>query len=267
VLKCPWNWDPEAREEPDLEAFAASGNKRDSGRMSDPADPDGGRGGGGGGRKKKKRRKMSPEGRARDKHGRSPPRGNVYDPLAAMRSAVDRFIEDSRLDGRAARQLRSCNLEVQRAVILRGELRSARNSSAALIARIRQAEVDCSRGSYDRRFQYDMPMMDEARRLYEMGPGPCASYGSGCGNMGCGCGGGGGYWSDEVRLRLQGPARPSAAPGAPSSRSRPTAAPAQSGAPGLETADFEEVAHEGWGGPPDARPLEQPFWTPEAAVR
>ncbi|CAK9045204.1 unnamed protein product [Durusdinium trenchii] len=52
---------------------------------------------------------------------------------------LEDFIKDNNVDSRAASDLRDCTGEVQRKVIARGDLSSARNPSAALLARIRDA--------------------------------------------------------------------------------------------------------------------------------
>ena len=52
---------------------------------------------------------------------------------------LEDFIKDNDVDSRAAADLRDCSGEVQRKVMSRGDLSSARNPSAALLARIRDA--------------------------------------------------------------------------------------------------------------------------------
>uniref|UniRef100_A0A7S1RH06 Uncharacterized protein n=1 Tax=Alexandrium catenella TaxID=2925 RepID=A0A7S1RH06_ALECA len=54
---------------------------------------------------------------------------------------VEDFIKDNDVDGRAAADLRDLPPALQRAVLVRGDLRSARNPSSALIARIRDAKL------------------------------------------------------------------------------------------------------------------------------
>lgn len=54
---------------------------------------------------------------------------------------LDAFIRDNAIDDRAAADLKECNAEIQRKVLARGELSTARNPSAALLARIRDARV------------------------------------------------------------------------------------------------------------------------------
>mmetsp|Transcript_89119 Transcript_89119/g.288644 ORF Transcript_89119/g.288644 Transcript_89119/m.288644 type:complete len:407 (+) Transcript_89119:85-1305(+) len=54
---------------------------------------------------------------------------------------VEEFIKDNDVDGRAAADLRDLPPGLQRAVLIRGDLRSARNPSSALIARIRDAKL------------------------------------------------------------------------------------------------------------------------------
>lgn len=55
------------------------------------------------------------------------------------RSEVDDFIRANDIDERAAADLRNCAGDIQRKVLARGELSTARNPSAALLARIRDA--------------------------------------------------------------------------------------------------------------------------------
>mmetsp|Transcript_47944 Transcript_47944/g.104290 ORF Transcript_47944/g.104290 Transcript_47944/m.104290 type:complete len:307 (-) Transcript_47944:172-1092(-) len=55
------------------------------------------------------------------------------------RAEVDKFIDENDVDESAASSLRNCPPEVQRKVLARGELSSARNPSAALLTRIRDA--------------------------------------------------------------------------------------------------------------------------------
>mmetsp|Transcript_84703 Transcript_84703/g.263513 ORF Transcript_84703/g.263513 Transcript_84703/m.263513 type:complete len:300 (-) Transcript_84703:265-1164(-) len=62
------------------------------------------------------------------------------------RSEIDDFIRANDVDDRAAADLRDCPPDVQRKVLARGELSSARNPSAALLARIRDARVSGSSG-------------------------------------------------------------------------------------------------------------------------
>jgi len=57
------------------------------------------------------------------------------------RAEIDDFIRANDVDDRAAADLRDCPPEVQRKVLARGELSSARNPSAALLARIRDARA------------------------------------------------------------------------------------------------------------------------------
>lgn len=52
---------------------------------------------------------------------------------------VDEFIKANDIDERAASDLRSCASDIQRKVLARGELSTARNPSAAVLARIRDA--------------------------------------------------------------------------------------------------------------------------------
>jgi len=53
---------------------------------------------------------------------------------------VQEFIKVNGLDDRAAEALLGCPLEVQRAVLLRGDLQDARNPSSAVLGRIRDAQ-------------------------------------------------------------------------------------------------------------------------------
>jgi len=65
-----------------------------------------------------------------------------------MSDEVDKFLDSNAdVDEGAADDLRKCPPEVQRIVLSRGDLRSARNPSAALIARIRDARTSTSSGS------------------------------------------------------------------------------------------------------------------------
>lgn len=63
------------------------------------------------------------------------------------RSEIDDFIRANDVDDRAAADLRDCPPDVQRKVLARGELSTARNPSAALLARIRDARVSGSSGA------------------------------------------------------------------------------------------------------------------------
>jgi len=60
------------------------------------------------------------------------------------RDEIEDFIRSNDVDDRAAADLKGCPPEVQRKVLARGELSSARNPSAALLARIRDARVSGS---------------------------------------------------------------------------------------------------------------------------
>uniref|UniRef100_A0A7S1F0D1 Uncharacterized protein n=1 Tax=Noctiluca scintillans TaxID=2966 RepID=A0A7S1F0D1_NOCSC len=60
---------------------------------------------------------------------------------------VDKFLAENDVDEGAAGDLRSCPGEIQRIVLSRGDLSSARNASAALIARIRDARTSLSSGN------------------------------------------------------------------------------------------------------------------------
>lgn len=63
------------------------------------------------------------------------------------KTELDEFIKGNDVDDRAAADLRECPPEVQRKVLDRGDLSSARNSSAALIVRIRDARVEARGGN------------------------------------------------------------------------------------------------------------------------
>eukprot|EP00435_Cladocopium_sp_Y103_P016704 s1619_g4.t1 len=55
---------------------------------------------------------------------------------------VDEFIRHNKVDESAAQDLRECPPEVQKRVLGRGDLNSARNPSAAVLVRIRDARVE-----------------------------------------------------------------------------------------------------------------------------
>jgi len=59
---------------------------------------------------------------------------------------IDDFIRANNVDERAANDLKSCSAEIQRKVLARGELSTARNPSAAVLARIRDARSSPSVG-------------------------------------------------------------------------------------------------------------------------
>lgn len=59
---------------------------------------------------------------------------------------IDEFIKANDVDDRAAADLKECPASVQRAVLARGDLSTARNPSAALLVRIRDARVGGSGG-------------------------------------------------------------------------------------------------------------------------
>merc|ERR1712185_256167 len=58
-----------------------------------------------------------------------------------LESELEEFIKSNDVDERAAADLRECNPAMQRAVIARGDLRTARNPSSAVLARIRDARM------------------------------------------------------------------------------------------------------------------------------
>jgi len=64
------------------------------------------------------------------------------EPDPPSRAEIDDFLKRNEVDERAAGDLRDCAPELQRKVLDRGDLNSARNSSAALIVRIRDARMD-----------------------------------------------------------------------------------------------------------------------------
>lgn len=66
---------------------------------------------------------------------------------APSQAEIDEFVRANDVDDRAANDLRDCPPDVQRKVLARGELSSARNPSAALLARIRDARVSTSVGN------------------------------------------------------------------------------------------------------------------------
>jgi len=55
---------------------------------------------------------------------------------------VEEFLRHNKVDDRAAQDLRECPPEVQKRVLTRGDLNSARNPSAAVLVRIRDARVE-----------------------------------------------------------------------------------------------------------------------------
>lgn len=62
------------------------------------------------------------------------------------RHEIEEFIRNNDIDERAAGDLRNCSGEIQRKVLARGELSTARNPSAAVLARIRDARSSPSGG-------------------------------------------------------------------------------------------------------------------------
>merc|ERR1719401_3292485 len=64
-----------------------------------------------------------------------------------MKDEIDKFLQANDVDDRCSNDLRACPPEVQRIVLSRGDLSTARNPSAALIARIRDARTSVSNGS------------------------------------------------------------------------------------------------------------------------
>merc|ERR1719215_1325015 len=61
---------------------------------------------------------------------------------------IDKFLDGNDVDSNAASDFRGCPADVQRIVLSRGDLSSARNPSAALIARIRDARSSVSAGTH-----------------------------------------------------------------------------------------------------------------------
>eukprot|EP00931_Biecheleriopsis_adriatica_P079597 TRINITY_DN52994_c0_g1_i1.p1 TRINITY_DN52994_c0_g1~~TRINITY_DN52994_c0_g1_i1.p1 ORF type:complete len:281 (+),score=56.14 TRINITY_DN52994_c0_g1_i1:47-889(+) len=57
---------------------------------------------------------------------------------------IDDFVKANDIDDRAAADLRECSADIQKKVLARGELSTARNPSAALLARIRDARAGVS---------------------------------------------------------------------------------------------------------------------------
>lgn len=70
------------------------------------------------------------------------------DELGPSPQEIDDFIKDNDVDDRAAADLRDCPPDVQSKVLARGDLRSARNPSAALLVRIRDGRVGHSGSSF-----------------------------------------------------------------------------------------------------------------------
>lgn len=66
---------------------------------------------------------------------------------APTEAEIAEFLKRNEVDDRAAQDLRDCEADLQRKVIDRGDLNSARNSSAALIVRIRDARMDAKTSS------------------------------------------------------------------------------------------------------------------------
>lgn len=76
--------------------------------------------------------------------------GAAESQAAPSKAEIDEFIKLNEVDERAANDLRECPADVQRKVLCRGELKTARNPSAALLVRIRDARVgneDAGRGT------------------------------------------------------------------------------------------------------------------------
>merc|ERR1719401_1647764 len=68
-----------------------------------------------------------------------------------MKDEIDKFLQTNDVDERSSNDLRDCPPEVQRIVLSRGDLSTARNPSAALIARIRDARHSIAAGPRDSR--------------------------------------------------------------------------------------------------------------------
>lgn len=115
---------------------------------------------------------------------------------------VEKFIEENTLDERAADALRSCTAQVQRIAIDRGNLQDARNPSAVILGRIRDAQnsrdMGGGQGFMDMggKGMGKMDMMGMMNMMYMKGKGMGGKGGGMCGPsmMGGGGGGCGGGW-------------------------------------------------------------------------
>lgn len=70
----------------------------------------------------------------------SPAAPRRSEPAGMRPGEVEEFIRSNELDDRAADALRSCTTHVQRVVVDRGDVRSTRNPSSAVLGRIRDAQ-------------------------------------------------------------------------------------------------------------------------------
>merc|ERR1719502_1889524 len=73
---------------------------------------------------------------------------------------IDDFVQANGIDDRAAEDFRSCPPEVQAKVLARGDLRDARNPSAMLLSRIKEARQDVAREGPPQGYG-GRPMMDD----------------------------------------------------------------------------------------------------------
>jgi len=81
---------------------------------------------------------------------------------------VDEFLKNNKVDERASQDLRECPPEVQQKVLNRGDLTSARNPSAAVLVRIRDARVEStSRSSAPPGRAMGLPSSAEIREYLE----------------------------------------------------------------------------------------------------
>lgn len=87
--------------------------------------------------------------------------GGDRPPRISERDLED-YIRDNDLDERAGNELRACNPEVQAKVMHRGDLRDARNPSAMVLSRIRDAKKDASSLGKRPRDNYAQPSARDA---------------------------------------------------------------------------------------------------------
>lgn len=83
------------------------------------------------------------------------------------KAEVDEFLKRNEVDPRAAGDLRDCPPDLQRKVLDRGDLNSARNSSAALIVRIRDARMDAKDASRGPRTNQGLPSTKELNEFIQ----------------------------------------------------------------------------------------------------
>lgn len=106
--------------------------------------------------------------RPRGSRSRSQKAATKRDPEAPTEEEVDAFLKRNDVDERAASDLRDCPPEMQRKVIDRGDLNNARNSSAALIVRIRDARMDAKgAGGSSRALVTGLPSSKELNAFIE----------------------------------------------------------------------------------------------------